>query len=123
MASAGPPNSAIVSIVPLAALACWISSSGTVCGTSPVWAGLKNASAEPYSASMTTMCQISTDPAKISAASSACRKNRARSEAIMTFWRGSRSASTPPTRMKPIRGSAWAARTSPTSLGEPISVT
>jgi hypothetical protein len=39
VASAGPANSAIVSTVPNAARAGWISSSGTVCGTSPVNAG------------------------------------------------------------------------------------
>ena len=47
VASAGPANSATVSIVLLAARAGWISSSGTVCGSSPVCAGLKNASAQP----------------------------------------------------------------------------
>ena len=36
VASAGPANSATVSIVLPAAFASWISSSGTVCGTSPV---------------------------------------------------------------------------------------
>ena len=36
VASAGPTNSATVSSVPSAALAGWISLSGTVCGTSPV---------------------------------------------------------------------------------------
>jgi hypothetical protein len=36
VASAGPANSAIVSTVLPAALASWIISSGTVCGTSPV---------------------------------------------------------------------------------------
>ena len=39
VASAGPANSAIVSTVPNAARAPWISSSGTVCGTRPVKAG------------------------------------------------------------------------------------
>ena len=39
VASAGPTNSATVSSVPNAALAGWISSSGTVCGTRPVYAG------------------------------------------------------------------------------------
>ena len=36
VASAGPVNSASVSTVPIAAFAGWISSSGTVCGASPV---------------------------------------------------------------------------------------
>jgi hypothetical protein len=72
---------------------------------------------------MTTRCQIATEPVKISAASSACSAKRARSLAIITRWRGSRSATTPPSRTKPTSGSACAASTSPTSDGEPISVT
>ena len=60
MASAGPANSATVSSVPSAARAGWISLSGTVCGTSPVSAGRKNASAVPKHASITATCQIST---------------------------------------------------------------
>ncbi len=123
VASAGPANSAMVSSVPVAARAGWISSSGTVCGTSPVSAGLKNASAVPNSASITTMCQISTAPVKIRAASSACSTKRTRSVEIITRVRDSRSAHTPPSSRKPTMGSACAASTSPTSLGEPISVT
>ena len=72
---------------------------------------------------MTTMCQISTAPVKISAASSACRAQRAASLPIITRVRDIRSASTPPSRMKPTSGSACAASTRPTSVGEPISVT
>ena len=69
------------------------------------------------------MCQISTAPVKISAASSACSAQRDGSVAIITPVRGSRSGDTPPSRMKPTSGTACAASTSPTSVGEPISVT
>ena len=123
VASAGPANSATVSIVLPAAFASWISSSGTVCGTSPVYAGRKNASAVPNSASMTTSCQISIPPVKISTASTACSANRIRSVTIITRWRGSRSAQTPPIRRKATSGSVAAASTIPTSVGEPMSVT
>ena len=66
VASAGPANSATVVTSEVAALASCSSGSGTVCGTSPVYAGRKNASAAPKTASITTMCQISTAPVKIS---------------------------------------------------------
>ncbi len=69
------------------------------------------------------MCQISTAPVKISAASSACSAHRIRSVATITLWRGSRSAHTPPISRKPTSGTALAASTIPTSLGEPRSVT
>jgi hypothetical protein len=104
-------------------LASWICSSSTVCGTRPEYAGRKNASAVPNSASITTMCQISTAPVKMSAASSACRPPRTRSVTTMTRWRGSRSAHTPPTSTKATSGNVAAASTIPTSVGEPMSVT
>ena len=72
---------------------------------------------------MTTMCQISTAPVKISAASSACSAQRAMSLPIITRVREILSARTPPSRMRPTSGSACAASTSPTSEGVPISVT
>ena len=123
VASAGPTNSATVSSVPSAARAGWISVSGTVCGTSPVSAGRKNASAVPKHASITAMCQISTVPVKMRTASRACRPKRMRSVVTTTRWRGSRSAHTPPMSRKPTSGTAWQASTIPTSLGVPICVT
>jgi hypothetical protein len=72
---------------------------------------------------MTTMCQISTAPVKISAASTPCSPKRMRSVAIITRWRGRRSAHTPPSSRKATSGSVAAASTSPTSLGDPMSVT
>ena len=123
VASAGPANSATVSSVPSAARALWISSSGTVCGTSPVSAGRKHASAVPNAASISAMCQISTVPVKISTASRPCRPKRMTSVVTTTRWRGSRSAHTPPMSRKPTSGTAWQASTMPTSLGEPIWVT
>ena len=43
--------------VPNAAFAGWISSSGTVCGTRPVYAGRKNASAVPKPASISAIAR------------------------------------------------------------------
>ena len=123
MASAGPANSATVSSAPVAAFASWMRSSGTVCGTSPVYAGRKNASAVPNSASMTTMCQISIASVKISAASTAWSTKRARSVTIITLCRGSRSAHTPPKSRNATSGNVAAASTMPTSVGDPMSVT
>ena len=77
----------------------------------------------PNSASITTMCQISTAPVKISVASAACSAKRATSVAIITLWRGSRSAQTPPKSRKPTSGNVAAASTRPTSVGDPMSVT
>jgi hypothetical protein len=88
-----------------------------------VYAGRKNASAVPNRASITTRCQISTPPVKISVASSACRPKRIRSVTIITRWRGSRSAHTPPISRNATSGIVAAARTIPTSVGDPISVT
>ena len=123
VASAGPANSATVCTTDVAALASCSIGSGTVCGTRPVNAGRKNASAAPNTASITTMCQISTAPVKINAASSACIVARIRSVATITRWRGSRSAHTPPSSRQPTNGIACAASTIPTSVGVPISVT
>ena len=102
----------------MAALACWTSPSGTVCGTSPVTAGLKNASAVPKPASITTIAQIGTVPRKISTASVPCRTARTTSVAIITRWRSSRSAHTPPISTNRTSGIALAASTIPTSLGD-----
>ena len=119
----GPANSATVATIAVAALASCSSDSGTVCGTSPVNAGRKNASAAPKTASITTMCQISTVPVRIRTASSACIAARTRSVATITRCRGSRSAHTPPSIRNATNGMAWAASTIPTSVGDPISVT
>ncbi len=81
-------------------LACWISSSGTVCGSRPFAAGRKNASAVPNSASITISSQMCTTPAKINAASRPCSAKRTRSVATITRWRGSRSAQTPPIKQE-----------------------
>ena len=123
MAIAGPTSSAALKITLVAALACWTSPSGTVWGTSPVAAGLKNASAVPKQASISTIAQIGTGPRKISTASVPCRAARTTSVAIITRWRSSRSAQTPPISTNRTSGIALAASTIPTSLGEPMSVT
>ena len=123
VASAGPTSSLALCTTDVAAFACCSSSSGTVCGIRPVAAGLKNASAVPNAASMTTIAQIGTSPRKISSASSPCNAARIRSVATITRWRSSRSAHTPPISTNSTSGSAWAASTSPTSVGVPISVT
>ena len=105
----------------LSPLACWISSSGTVCGNRPFAAGRKNASAVPNSASIAISSQILTTPAKISAASRACRAKRTRSVTTITRWRGSRSAHTPPISRNATSGRLAAANTSPRSVASPVS--
>ena len=84
MAIAGPMSSPALWTTDVAALACCSSSSGTVCGISPVAAGLKNASAVPNPASITTIAQIGTGPRKISTARSACSVARMTSVATIT---------------------------------------
>jgi hypothetical protein len=123
VAIAGPTSSAALKTTLVAALACWTSPSGTVWGTSPVEAGLKNASAVPNNASITAIAQIGTGPMKISTASSPCSTARTMSVATITRWRSSRSAQTPPISTNRTSGIAFAASTIPTSLGEPMSVT
>ena len=84
VAIAGPMSSAALKTTLVAALACCTSPSGTVWGTSPVAAGLKNASAVPKPASISTIAQIGTGPRKISTASVPCRTARTMSVAIIT---------------------------------------
>ena len=120
MARAGPTNSQTLFDIPTSAFASWISRSGTVCGTTAVEAGRKNASAVPNSASITATCQISTSPVMISAARAAWRAKRTRSVTTISRWRGTRSAQTPPISMNPTSGTAWAARTMPRSVGSPV---
>ncbi len=69
-ASAGPAKSAKLKNIEVTAFASWMSSSGTVCGSSPLAAGRKKASAKPKRISIATICQISTVPVKISTARS-----------------------------------------------------
>ena len=52
-----------------------------------------------------------------------CSAPRTRSVPIMTRWRGSRSAHTPPISSSPTNGMPCAASTMPTSVGVPISLT
>ena len=66
VATAGPSSSLTFCTIDIAAFACCSSASGTVCGISPVAAGLKNASAVPNAASIATIAQIGTSPRKIS---------------------------------------------------------
>ena len=54
------------------AFACWRSGGSTVCGTSPVDAGKKNANAAPPIAWSTTRCQISALPVSSRTAVAAC---------------------------------------------------
>jgi len=57
----------------------------------------------------------------ISTARIACSVPRTASVTIITVCRGSRSATTPPTRTNSTSGPAYAVSTSPTSLGFPVS--
>ena len=123
VAIAGPTSSPALWTTDVVALACCSSSSGTVCGISPVAAGLKNASAVPNAASITMIAQIGTGSTKISTASSPCSVARITSVATITRWRSSRSAQMPPISTNSTTGIALAASTRPTSVGEPMSVT
>ena len=120
VASAGPANSATVSSVPSAALAGWISSSGTVCGTSPCSAAGRTPRRCRSTPRSPRCARSRRSPVKISTASRACRPKRMRSVVTTTRWRGSRSAHTPPMSRKPTSGTAWQASTMPTSLGVPM---
>ena len=120
VASAGPTSSAKFTVRFESACASWISSSGMVRGKSPIWAGRKNASDVPNSASITTRCQISTWSVKIRIASSACSVIRATSVVIISRARGRRSAHTPPIRRNVTSGSICAASTMPTSVALPV---
>ena len=72
VASAGPANSAIVSSVLPAALASWISSSGTVCGHQAGVGRAEERLGRPEQRLDHDRCQISIASVKISAASRAC---------------------------------------------------
>jgi hypothetical protein len=102
------------------AFACWSSEGSTVCGTSPVDAGKKNANPVPPIAWSTTRCQISALPVSSRAAVAACDPPVTRSATTITRWRGSRSAQTPPMSRKTSCGTIRAASTSPRSDAEPV---
>jgi hypothetical protein len=59
-------------------------------------------------------------PAKIRTATARCNPARIASAASMIFWRGRRSAHTPPNSISAIIGSDCAASTSPRSVGDPV---
>ena len=107
-----------------AALACCSSSSGHRLRDSPVAAGLKNASAVPNAASITTIAQIGDVAEEDQHRQQPVQRARARRR-----WRPSRGGARagPPTRRRSARtaraGARCAASTSPTSVGEPMSVT
>src|SRR5262245_9491369 len=118
--SAAPPIDATFSAIRSNAFACWSRGSSTVCGTSPVEAGKKNANAVPPIACRTIKCQSSAFPVSSSSAVTACAEPVSTSEATITRFRGSRSAQTPPTSMKTSCGTIRAASTSPRSDAEPV---
>jgi hypothetical protein len=80
---------------------------------------VKKASAAPKSADVTTNIQISMTPVSSATATAACTAARTASQASITSRRGSRSAQTPPTTMKPARASVNDASTSPSSAAPP----
>ena len=121
VASAGPTISATSRLTPVSACADWICSSSTVCGTSPVYAGRKNASAVPKSRPITTMCHTRTAPVMMSTARVPCSTARTTSLTTITRWRGSRSATTPPSSTSSTSGREYATSTRPTSDGSPVS--
>ena len=104
--------------MPRRALACCRLSGLTVCGTSPVWAGRKNASAVPRTNCRTTSSGIVALWVSSSQAMTAWQAKRTTSEIIMTHWRGRRSAHTPPISRKATSGTRPAATTMPRSVGE-----
>jgi hypothetical protein len=120
---AGPTMIARLAVRPLRAWASWTWVSGTVCGTRPAYAGLKNARAAPNSASITINSATLAPPAKIIAASVRCSPARTLSAPIMILRRPlppKRSAHTPPNRISAIIGSACAASTKPRSVADPV---
>src|SRR5829696_8124158 len=119
-----PPAAAPKISVPLrerrsSAFASWSSRALTVCGTIPWAAGKKNAVAVPRTSCSAISCQTSAAPVSTSTAIAACAAPAIESDTTMTWWRGSRSAQMPPTRMKTTCGSVLAATTSPRSVAEP----
>jgi hypothetical protein len=80
---AGPMRKARFAIVSVSARASWMSPSGTVCGSRPLYAGWKNACAAPKPASIRTICQIAGRPARIITASAPCSSARVPSVATM----------------------------------------
>ena len=89
---------------PLSALACCSLGALTTCGMRPTAAGLKKASQMPMPTWSSTRCHTSATPAMSSAAVVHCRAKRRKSATSMTFWRGSRSAHTPPMSRKMASG-------------------
>jgi hypothetical protein len=98
--------------------ACCSSDSGTVSGTRPVVAGEWKATAAPPSAWRTMSSQTSACPETSRIPIVARTQKLVESEAIMTSRRGSRSATTPPTRSVDTCASVQAANASPTSVAE-----
>lgn len=120
---AGPIMIARLNVRPVSAWASCTWSSDTVCGISPVYAGLKNARAAPNSASITIISVTDAPPVRISVANAPCSTARTESAPIMIRRRPrppKRSAHTPPSRISATSGSAWAASTSPRSVAEPV---
>ena len=68
----------------------------TVCGTMPLLAGKKNAVEAPLTDARTASCQICAWPVSSSTATTAWLAPLARFDATITWWRGRRSAQTPP---------------------------
>jgi hypothetical protein len=117
--TAGPATSVRPLVRPSKAFASWRRAALTIFGKSPVEAGLKKAEAQPKIAEATASCQIWMLSVKKAAAISPWTKARTRSAAIITSWRGSRSAQTPPTTRKRTRPPHWLPSTIPRSVAFP----
>ena len=120
-----PPIAAPVMFVAFSAsrriaFACCSSGVVTVCGIDAVLAGKKNADEAPLTAASTASCQICAWPVSSSTATTAWLAPLARFEATITWWRGSRSAQTPPKSRSRMTGIWRAASTSPRSVVEPV---
>ncbi len=120
---AAPSVTPRLSVSPRSALACCRRSALTVCGTRPVCAGRKNASAVPRTNCRTTSSQMVALWVSSSQAMTAWQAKRTTSETSITHWRGRRSAHTPPISRKATSGTRPAATTMPRSVVEPISST
>jgi len=117
--TAGPNRLVALWVSPSSAFAFCSRAGLTVCGTSPVDAGPKNAEAAPNVAAVARNIQNVMNPEMSANAVKASTAARTTSEAIITSRRGSRSAQTPPASVNATRAIVNDASTSPSLVAEP----
>ena len=94
----------------------------TTCGMIPALAGMKNANERPFTAASAASEATLAVPVRSRTAVTAWLAPLTAFEPTMTMCRGSRSPSTPPSRMEQTVGTMRVASTTPSSVGEPCSV-